>query len=141
MENSLRHHSTSEIIVIALVAGLLTSSIYWVSAWGLGRVDSSKHTYFDYQAEAFLQGHTYLAKPPVTHDLTSYQGRWYVPFPPLPAFLLLPWVAVSGVAGANAIVFSALMGGLNTALAFLLLQALTRRGWTRLALIRHSRAW
>jgi hypothetical protein len=90
--------------------------------------------YFHNLADAFLHGRVYLVRPPATHDLTFYEGQWYVPFPPLPALLLLPWVAISGVAQVNTVLFGAIMGAANVGLAYLLLYALSRRGWTRLGL-------
>ena len=42
-------------------------------------------SYFHELAAAFLHGHTYLTAPASTVDLAYFNGRWYVPFPPLPA--------------------------------------------------------
>jgi hypothetical protein len=106
--------------------------VYGLSAALLGRVRSPESAYFDLLADAFLHGRLYLDNPPVTYDLTPYAGHWYVPFPPLPALLLLPWVAIGGVAGANTVVFSAAIGAANVVLAFLLLRAMAERGWSRL---------
>lgn len=120
----------SDAIAIALF--LAAFGIYWLSAALAGHTQSPESAYFNDLANAFLHGHLYLSNPTSTRDLTPFTGYWYVPFPPLPALLLLPWVAVSGVAQVNTVLFAAVMGALNVALAFLLLQALTRRGWTQL---------
>jgi hypothetical protein len=88
--------------------------------------------YFNYLAESFLQGRTYLTTPPTTYDLTYHAGNWYVPFPPLPALLMLPWVAWFGAANTNVLYFSVLIGSLNVSLMYLFLEALARRGWTQL---------
>ncbi len=117
---------------VAVALFLLALGIYWGSAAGLGRTGSPKEAYFDHLADALLHGQTFLANPPSTHDLTLYQGRWYVPFIPLPAFLLMPWVAASGVAHINTVAFGAFMGAVNVALVFLLLQSLTQRELIRL---------
>lgn len=53
----------------------------------------------------------------------------YVSFPPFPALLMLPIVAVAGVA-ANDVVFTALWAGLNPALLYLLLGTLRRRNYS-----------
>nr|BBH93658.1 hypothetical protein KTA_18570 [Thermogemmatispora argillosa] len=46
-------------------------------------------------AEGWLQGHLYVAGSPGPYqDYTFYRGHWYVAFPPLPAVLLLPLVAL-----------------------------------------------
>jgi hypothetical protein len=121
-------------ILIAIGLFLLTLGIYWFSAVLLTRTQSRSDAYFEYQAAALLHGQTYLEHPLSTHDLTFYQGHWYVPFLPLPAWLLLPWVALQGAANVNTVAFGAAMGAINVALAFLLLQALVQRGWTRLKL-------
>jgi hypothetical protein len=109
-------------------------AVYWYSAVLLGRTHSPNEAYFDRLAEAFLGGHLYLTAPPSTADLTMYQGRWYVPFPPLPALLLMPGVALLGVARVNTVLYAALLGATNVALAFVLLRLLAARGWVRLRL-------
>ncbi|HQJ02134.1 MAG TPA: hypothetical protein PLX12_11070, partial [Flexilinea sp.] len=66
-----------------------------------------------------------------THDLTMYNGKWYVPNPPLPAILLMPFVKWFGVEGINMTVVSAIIGALNTALIFLILQRAVQIGMIR----------
>ncbi|HEU5016176.1 MAG TPA: hypothetical protein VFT66_26890 [Roseiflexaceae bacterium] len=114
--------------VLFVVAGL----IYWLSARLLGRTHSPDTAYFNDLADAFLHGRLYLAKPPARYDLTQYKGKWYVPFPPLPTLLMLPWVAAFGLKWMNTVVFGAVVGAANVTFAFLLLQSLARRGWTGL---------
>ncbi len=113
----------------------LAFAIYWFSARLLERTESPDAAYFNYLADAFLDGRLYLIDPPSTDDLTFFEGQWYVAFPPLPALLLLPWAAIAGVEQVNTVLFGALMGAINVVLAFLLVQTLARRGWTRLGLI------
>lgn len=116
--------------VLVFVAAFL---VYGVSALLLDRLHTpAGAAYFDDLAQAFLQGRLYLIDPPLHHDLTFYNGQWYVPFPPLVALLLLPWVGVSGVQNVNTILFSIMLGAANVTLVFLMLQALSDRGWTRL---------
>ncbi len=117
---------------VAVALFLLALGIYLGSAALLGRTGSPKYAYFDYLADALLHGQTFLAHPPSTHDLTLYLGHWYVPFLPLPAFLLMPWVAASSVSQVNTVVFEAFIGAVNVALVFLLLQSLTQRELIRL---------
>lgn len=121
----------SDALAIALI--LAAFGIYWLSAVLAGHTQSPDSAYFNDLANAFLHGQLYLSNPTNTRDLTLFNGNWYVPFPPLPALLLLPWVAVSGLGQVNTVLFVAVMAALNVALAFLLLQALTRRGWTQLS--------
>ena len=117
------------IIVVLFCLGLCT---YWLSAVLLERTQSPDMAYFNYLADAFLHGQTYINDPPATHDLTLYEGKWYVPFPPLPALLLLPAVFVNGTPHVNTVLLGIIMGSINIVLVFLILQSLTVRGWTQL---------
>ncbi|WP_129627353.1 hypothetical protein [Candidatus Oscillochloris fontis] len=119
---------------LAVLIGILTFGIYMSSALLLYRVTSPPDAHFDRLAESFLHGRLFLINPPATVDLTFYHGHWYVPFPPLPALLLLPFVAVFGVAGVNTVIFGAVMGAINVVIAFLLLEALAQQCWTQLSL-------
>jgi len=109
---------------------LLALGIYGGSAAFLGRTASPKEAYFDHLADALLHGQTFLVNPPSTYDLTLYQGRWYVPFLPLPAILLMPWVAVSGVSQVNNVAFGAFVGAwLSVGLLLIPLLAYYNTGW------------
>lgn len=107
---------------------LLALACYWGTAIYFDHTATPGTAYFNLLADAFLHGRLYLLYPPDTLDLTSYQGRWYVPFPPLAALLMLPAVAVRGVAGVNTVFFGALFGAANVTLCFLLLTTLAGRG-------------
>src|SRR5947207_2501890 len=51
--------------------------------------------HFVYLADGWLHGHLYLnTVPPSTADYTFQNGHWWVAFPPLPAILMLPLVAI-----------------------------------------------
>lgn len=93
-----------------------------------GTTDSTDVTYFDELARSFLDGHTYLPSPRSKHDLTLLRGHYYLPFPPLPALLMLPFIALWGVAGVNAVIFACVVGGLTTAAVHGLLRACRSRG-------------
>jgi hypothetical protein len=47
------------------------------------------------QADSWLHGRLDLAAP--AEDVAVFAGRFYVPYPPLPSVVLLPWVALLGV--------------------------------------------
>jgi len=47
-----------------------------------------------HEANTFLKGQTYLVRK--LQDVAIYKGLCYVPFPPFPAIVLLPFVAVFG---------------------------------------------
>jgi hypothetical protein len=109
---------------VAAAAALL----YWVSAVLTKHQHTPDTAYFNHLADAFLHGRIHLENPPGTHDLTAHNGRWYVPFPPLPALLMMPFVAVLGLGRFNTVLFSAVVGGVNVWLAQRLLIAVQARG-------------
>jgi len=93
----------------------------------LGRHSLAPH--FVYLAESFLHGHldlVHVPEPP--YDLTRFDGQWYVSFPPLPAILMLPLVAVRGLAVSD-IAFSVVLGALNVSLFGMVLARLGLGDW------------
>jgi hypothetical protein len=116
-----------------LVIFVLALAVYWGTAVWFGKTDTPDTAYFNHLADAFLNGKLYLAQPPSTHDLTQYHERWYVPFPPLPALLMIPWVALSGLPNVQTVLFCAIFGALNVTLVYLLLEALSQHGWSKLS--------
>jgi len=91
------------------------------------------YNHFALNAEAWRQGRLDLGGPPpaYTHnnDFASYDGKWFVVFPPLPSALLVPLVALAGSAEAvpDGLVF-VLLAGLAPAVLFLALERLRRLG-------------
>jgi hypothetical protein len=88
--------------VTALSCYVLLLIIYAAFA---GRERLTNHTQFNHfalQAEAWLHGRLDLGGDPPDHaqsnDFALYEGKWYVPFPALPAVLLVPLVAFAGSA-------------------------------------------
>jgi hypothetical protein len=74
-----------------------------------------------------------LRGPSVTvpeSEIASRSSIRYVSFPPFPAVLMVPFVAIWHLAF-NDVIFTALWAGLNPALLFLLLGDLRRRGLSR----------
>ena len=119
----------------AVKAGLifvLTLGVYWLMVAAAHINRPPFFGYFNDLADSFLHGRLYLPRPRAVADLTLYNGYWYVPFPPLPALLLLPWVAWQGLQNTNTQYFSLVIGALNVALVYLFLNALSQRGWTLL---------
>ncbi|MEZ4727705.1 MAG: hypothetical protein R3E79_11295 [Caldilineaceae bacterium] len=121
-------------ILLALLVWLLAFLVYWGTPYLFNHATTPNVAYFNHLAAAFLQGQLYLSAPPDTLDLTFYRGAWYVPFPPLPALLMLPWVALMGLETLNTVLFAALFGAFNVALALLILVGLTQAGWTQLGM-------
>jgi hypothetical protein len=78
--------------------------------------------YFNRLAHAFLHGRYWLDEAPswLNELIPAGDGRWYVPYPPMPAVLALPFVAVFG-REFPAQVYSSLYAGLATGIVYLVL--------------------
>ncbi len=84
--------------------------------------------HFVYQADAFLHGQLSLTVPPPNYEDWARVGdKWYVSFPPFPAVLMMPFVAVAGFQ-LNDVLFTLFFAGLNVALFFLVLERLRLQG-------------
>ena len=116
----------SSFIVHRFIVFLAALLLYGLTALLGGNFHHQELAYFSQLAEAVLHGKLYLSNPDGTHDLILYQSRWYVPFPPGPALLLLPFVAVWGV-GFNEVLLSVAIGAINVVLMYRLLRALATR--------------
>jgi hypothetical protein len=96
---------------------------------------SDFYDHFVWQADAFLQGRTDIAYP-VTEGpyqngyfqdvLPTGPDRAQIPFPPLPAIILLPFVAVFGL-GTNGAAVAAVLGAVNVVLCWVMLLGVTPR--------------
>ena len=105
------------------------------------------YNHFEWQALAFLEGQTAIRYPvaatatepgnvffqDVLPVVTSDGiGRGVVPFPPLPAVVLVPFVAMWGLAANGQLVF-AIIGAIDVGLAWWVLGRLPIRTWVRVA--------
>ena len=120
--------------VLATAVYAVATLVYLLCA---ARETLTEHTPFNHfalQAEAWLHGRLDLGGPPPDYahgnDFSRFEDRWFVPFPPFPALLLLPVVALSG--GHAEVVadgrFFLLLAGLAPAALFLGLEKLRERG-------------
>src|SRR6185437_4693223 len=100
----------------------------------------TQHTPYNHYAllaDGWLHGRLDLGGPPPAYtgnnDFALFEGRHYVSFPPFPAVLIAPLVAISGGAAAtrDGLFFLAL-SGLGPAVLFLALEKLSRVGRSRL---------
>ena len=90
-------HATSAIDVTArikpaYVAGLVA---FVVTAL-ISRLHPTPYNNFVLLAQALLHGHAWIDWPGAYIDALPYGGRYYVIEAPLPALLLLPFVAIFG---------------------------------------------
>jgi len=105
------------------------------------------YDHFEWQAMAFLEGKAAIRYPvPATPDspgnaffqdvlpvvTTDGVPRGLIPFPPLPAILLVPFVAIWGLATNGQLIF-AVLGALDVGLAWWVLGRLPIRTWARVA--------
>lgn len=72
-------------------------------------------------ADAFLHGHLYIAN--ILTELAPWNGHYFVVYPPMPAILLMPFVAVFGSTFYQPIL-SILLGAVNVVLAYKVLMKL-----------------
>ena len=83
---------------------------------------STRYAYYNFLADALLHGQAHLRLlPPTANDLVIFNGFYYLYWPPFPAVLLVPFVALFGT-GFSDILFTTVVGSLNVALVALLLR-------------------
>ncbi|MCL5612271.1 MAG: hypothetical protein M1485_06945 [Chloroflexi bacterium] len=99
----------------------------------IGWVNKTKYSYWDLLAGALLKGKLYIENPPYTHDLTLFNGKWYVPMPPLPAFLFLPIAYLVGAENFSTSYLSMVFSAINGVLVLLILKQLVQRKWINLS--------
>lgn len=122
-----------------LTAGLVAFAVYLLRALlgreGLQRTGSA---YFNYLADAFLHGQLHRRLPMENIiDLIDYQGKVYFYWPPFPAILAMPLVAIFGV-GVSDIVYTVVLGAIVIALIARLLIVLDQTGVAPLSVERRG---
>ncbi len=108
-----------------LEVALLAGSFALLALFSGPRFYRQSHApHFIYQADAWLHGQLHLrVAPPDENDWARVGGRWYVSFPPGPALLMLPGVALFGFEFVD-VSFTVFFAGLNALLFFLVLERL-----------------
>ena len=100
---------------------------YALSSWGM-LWHQSQAPHFVWQAQAFDHGQlSLLGQPPNLNDWVLRDGRWYVSFPPFPAVLMMPLVAIWGTS-LNDVAFTLVFAALNVALLYRLLRRFAESG-------------
>jgi len=91
-----------------IIIAVFSSAIYLLSEGPYSRLD-----YFVPLADAFLHGRLNILHPPSwLSELVNFRGNYYVVYPPMPAVLLLPFVALFGPSFDQGIL-SVILGGLG----------------------------
>jgi len=113
---------------VPAVIWALAATVYVVT---LGtRVSApSPDNHYVHLANSFLQGQLSVVgdRAPGNNDWALYQGRWYVAFPPLPAVVIAPAVALWGLDTWDRL-FWALFAGLGPACVYWMLRRLRETG-------------
>jgi len=118
-------------IITVLAAWLRPTSLAAVAVFAFGSIvyaissvfvisGQSAAPHYVYLADAFLDGDLVLdEKPPYSeeNDWTFFEGEWSVSFPPSPALLMMPFVAIWGQYF-NDVIFTLLLGALNLLLIY-----------------------
>lgn len=100
----------------------ITLTVYLFSYQGEG----AHWNYFIFLADAFLHGRLYLlTNPPWLNELVKWNGHYFVVYPPMPAIMLLPFVAFFGISFPQPLL-SILLGAINIALSYLVFTKLFR---------------
>ncbi len=133
----------------AIVVGVLLAAAAFLVYWWSNPVHWNQYNHFVWQADAFLHGRAWFPYPvPAGADLPqndylqdvyplrdaagNLDGRALLPFPPLPALVLLPFVALFGLATDQETVAIGL-AALGVALAWWMLGGLRLRTSVRAA--------
>ena len=106
-------------------AALISGLVYLlVSAYPSGRLfTQSYQPFYNYLADAFLHGQTWLRINPLyMGDLSIFNGRLYLYWAPFPAIALMPFVAIFGVQ-LNDVFYTVLIAAFNVGLVAQLLRA------------------
>jgi len=102
----------------------LCAAVY-VATLGARARGPSDNNHFVSLAQSYLHGQLSVLgdRPPGDNDWAQFQGRWYVVFPPLPAVMIMPAVALWKDAVWDRL-YWALFAGLGPALVYVLLRFL-----------------
>ncbi|HEX8032644.1 MAG TPA: hypothetical protein VF510_02295, partial [Ktedonobacterales bacterium] len=115
------------LLFLMILASLLALEVrFKISPTGV-----SDEPHFIYQAESFLQGRWDLDHVTSrTVDIITLHGKYYIIYPPFPALVLLPFVAIWGLHTSD-ILFTTLLAALNFPLLYLLFEQARAAGLTR----------
>lgn len=121
------------------IAGIVALLVYLLRAsLNPYRFQHTQTAYFNLLADAFLQGQLHLRLSPwQTIDLVQYGDRLYLYWPPFPAVLLLPLVALFGVTVSD-VIYTAVFAAVAVALVAKLLALLDRRSIAPLTIERRG---
>ncbi len=115
----------SKTALILIVLFIVSFAVYWATSEGYA-------TYYNYYvrlADAFLHGRLYLLQNPswLNELIPNPHGPgWYVVYPPLPAFLMTPFVAIWGL-NLNQTLFGFFFAAATVPLAYLVAKDVSKK--------------
>lgn len=71
--------------------------------------NDGSHNPYIYFAQSLLHGNINVPTPENVGDLAVFNGKYYLPYPPLPGIILIPFVAIFGVAHVNTVAVATIM--------------------------------
>ena len=115
-------------------ASLIALLVYlMISIYSGDLFEPSSHAYYNYLADAFLHGQTWLRiLPPSILDLSILNGKFYLYWAPFPAIILMPFVAIFGVQ-LNDVLYTILIAVINVGLVAKLLRVATHANFLYLS--------
>lgn len=114
-------------VLVPLAIYLICATAY-VVLLGDRALGPTVDNHFVHLAKSLMAGKLSVGTtPPGTNDWALYDGQWYVSFPPFPALVIAPAVAIWGLATRDG-VFWALCAALAPTLLYLLLRRLRESG-------------
>jgi hypothetical protein len=124
---------TSRRLVIAAALYAACTVVFFLCAAPEVRSEHTPWNHFALLADAWRHGRLDLGGPPPAYtgnnDFSHFGGKWFVVFPPFPALLLLPVVALAGVPErVRDGQFFLLLAGVAPAVLFLAFEKLRRFG-------------
>jgi len=120
-------------LLLALGIYAVATGVYFAFAAPATLTEHTPWNHFALLADSWLHGRLDLGGLPPAYagnnDFALYQGHWYIVFPPFPALLLLPFVALAGAAtNVQDGQFFIWLAGIAPAVLFLALEKLRRTG-------------
>jgi 4-amino-4-deoxy-L-arabinose transferase-like glycosyltransferase len=85
--------------------------------------DGTHNAYVQF-ADSLLHGNLYLPDTWNVGDLASFKGKIYLPYPPLPSIILMPFVALFGTAHINTVAVATIMACVSLYLIYNILTKL-----------------
>ena len=133
MRRWLGEDTRSRRLALALGVYVVCTAVYFAVAAPNRITSHTQFNHYTHLARGWLDGHLDLGRAPpgyaANNDFASFEGKWYVTFPPLPAVLLAPLVKIAGAPErVQDGQFFLWLAGIGPAVLFLALEKLRKLG-------------